>query len=377
MQKKYKMVDLNDKIKNIINQEIESKRFSVLNESSVNLIRQIISNYEEKNNLRQNFENLPKKAELIFVAAPTGAGKDSLVARLNNANPEKNYIELNMDMFRHYFSRFIPDVKLQDRTFADQTSEFSYEMYYTIQEVLLTEFPGTNIIITGTLWKTDWVQETFEKYKQNKNTDYSITLASLAVPEKDSAFSILKRYVSIVDTGILGKDEDGKEIYSKDFLPGSARYTSLDYHNATYDRFPESLRYFQNMFEKGELIDCMKVYRRSKKELDFSDDTLVYSSDNIMQSDQNALDTVIKLRNSESQITQDDIFSLFEVLTDSKNQSYFKSQNVIEEIVFDLAEILGKQDILKKHIAQRKRKFENPDTGENGGVQGDNSDERF
>lgn len=377
MQKKYKMVDLNDKIKNIINQEIESKRFSVLDESSVNLIRQIISNYEEKNNLRQNFENLPKKAELIFVAAPTGAGKDSLVARLNNANPEKNYIELNMDMFRHYFSRFIPDVKLQDRTFADQTSEFSYEMYYTIQEVLLTEFPGTNIIITGTLWKTDWVQETFEKYKQNKNTDYSITLASLAVPEKDSAFSILKRYVSIVDTGILGKDEDGKEIYSKNFLPGSARYTSLDYHNATYDRFPESLRYFQNMFEKGELIDCMKVYRRSKKELDFSDDTLVYSSDNIMQSDQNALDTVIKLRNSESQITQDDIFSLFEVLTDSKNQSYFKSQNVIEEIVFDLAEILGKQDILKKHIAQRKRKFENPDTGENGGVQGDNSDERF
>lgn len=377
MQKKYKMVDLNDKIKNIINQEIESKRFSVLDESSVNLIRQIISNYEEKNNLRQNFENLPKKAELIFVAAPTGAGKDSLVARLNNANPEKNYIELNMDMFRHYFSRFIPDVKLQDRTFADQTSEFSYEMYYTIQEVLLTEFPGTNIIITGTLWKTDWVQETFEKYKQNKNTDYSITLASLAVPEKDSAFSILKRYVSIVDTGILGKDEDGREIYSKDFLPGSARYTSLDYHNATYNRFPESLRYFQNMFEKGELIDCMKVYRRSKKELDFSDDTLVYSSDNIMQSDQNALDTVIKLRNSESQITQDDIFSLFEVLTDSKNQSYFKSQNVIEEIVFDLAEILGKQDILKKHIAQRKRKFENPDTGENGGVQGDNSDERF
>lgn len=377
MQKKYKMVDLNDKIKNIINQEIESKRFSVLDESSANLIRQIISNYEEKNNLRQNFENLPKKAELIFVAAPTGAGKDSLVARLNNANPEKNYIELNMDMFRHYFSRFIPDVKLQDRTFADQTSEFSYEMYYTIQEVLLTEFPGTNIIITGTLWKTDWVQETFEKYKQNKNTDYSITLASLAVPEKDSAFSILKRYVSIVDTGILGKDEDGKEIYSKDFLPGSARYTSLDYHNATYDRFPESLRYFQNMFEKGELIDCMKVYRRSKKELDFSDDTLVYSSDNIMQSDQNALDTVIKLRNSESQITQDDIFSLFEVLTDSKNQSYFKSQNVIEEIVFDLAEILGKQDILKKHIAQRKRKFENQDTGENGGVQGDNSDERF
>lgn len=317
------------------------------------------------NDLHQDFVNLPKQADLIFVAAPTGAGKDSLVIRLNHARPEKKYIELNMDMFRHYFNQFIPDVKLQDRTFAEQTSEFSYEMYYVVQEILLNEFPGTNIIITGTLWKTDWVEETFKRYKKSKNTDYKITLASLAVPEKDSAFSILKRYVSIVDNGIVGKAENGEIIYSKDFLPGSARYTNLDYHNATYERFPKNLKYFQDMYQRGVLIDQMEVYRRSTKEADFSEDTLVYSSEDPTQSDITALDAVMKLRNSRSQITQDDIFSLFEILTAEKNQAYFKSQKVIEEIIFDLAEILGKQDILQKHLDRRNRRIA-PDTDENG-----------
>ncbi len=359
------MIDLRNKIGEIINHERDTEHFSVLDETSADLIEQIISNYEVTNNLHQNFDNLPKQADLIFVAAPTGAGKDSLVARLNHANPEKNYIELNMDMFRHYFSQFIPNVKLQDRTFAEQTSEFSYEMYYSIQEILLSEFPGTNIIITGTLWKTDWVEETFKKYKSNENTDYRITLASLAVPEKDSAFSILKRYVSIVDNGIIRKKENGEIEYSEHFLPGSARYTSLDYHNATFDRFPKNLKYFQDMFQRGELIDCMEVYRRSVKESDFSENTLVYSSENPEQSNITALDAVMQLRNSKSQITQDDIFSLFEILTDEKNQSYFKSQNVIEEIIFDLAEILGKQDILQKHLNRRNRRNA-PDTDENG-----------
>ena len=375
------MIDLKDRIEEIIDQETKLGRFSVLDKTSVDLIEQIISNYEVTNDLSQDFSNLPKQADLIFVAAPTGAGKDSLVSRLNYANPEKNYVELNMDMFRHYFRKIVPDVQLQDKTFAEQTSEFSYEMYYTIQEILLSEFPGTNIIITGTLWKTDWVEETFRKYKSNENTDYKITLASLAVPEKDSAFSILKRYVSIVDRGIVEKkvvaekDENGKEvehtkiIYSDDFFPGSARYTSLDYHNATFDRFPKNLKYFQDMFQRGELIDCMEVYKRSIKEADFSENTLVYSSENPNQADISALDVVIKLRNSESQITQDDIFSLFEVLTADKNQLYFKSQKVIEEIIFDLAEILGKQDILQKHLDRRNRRAA-PDTDENGGGDG-------
>ena len=364
------MIDLKDKIREIINQELDSGRFFFFFETSVNLIEQIISNYEVTNNLSQDFSNLPKKADLIFVAAPTGAGKDSLVSRLNYANPDKNYIELNMDMFRHYFSKFIPDVQLHDRTFAEQTSEFSYEMYYVIQEILLTEFPGTNIIITGTLWKTDWVEETFKKYKANENTDYKITLASLAVPEKDSAFSILKRYVSIVDNGIIGKDNNGNIIYSEDFLPGSARYTNLDYHNATFDKFPENLKYFQDMFQRGELIDCMEVYKRSAKESDFSENTLVYSSENPEQANISALDVIMQLRNSDSQITQDDIFSLFEVLTDDKNQAYFKGQKVIEEIIFDLAEILGKQDILQRHIEKRNRGKIAPDTDENGGGDG-------
>lgn len=347
------MVDLRDKIREIIKQETDNGYFSVLNDSSVDLLQQILNNYEITHGLHQDFDNLPKQADLIFVAAPTGAGKDTLVIRLNKANPNKNYIELNMDMFRQYFSKFIPNVKLQDKTFADQTSEFSYEMYYVIQEILLSEFPGTNIIITGTLWKTDWVEETFKKYKENQNTNYQITLASLAVPEKDSAFSILKRYVSIVDHGIIGKDENGAIQYSPNFSPGSARYTDLDYHNSTFERFPKNLEYFQDMFQRGELVDKMEVYRRSKLEEDFSENTLMYSSENSEQADTTALEMVIKLRNSDSQITQDDIFTLFELLTNEKNKAYFKSQNVIEEIIFDLAEILGKQDILARHLRKR------------------------
>ena len=132
------MIDLSDKIKNIIKNEVNKNHFFILDDTFVPLIEQIFKNYEKLNGLHQDFQNIPKKAEMIFVAAPTGAGKDSLVVKLNVLNPEKNYIELNMDMFRHYFSIVIPDMsKITDRTFAEQTNEFSYEMYYTIQEILL------------------------------------------------------------------------------------------------------------------------------------------------------------------------------------------------------------------------------------------------
>ena len=32
---------------------------------------------------------------MIFVAAPTGAGKDTLVRKLTSQNPDKNYVVLN------------------------------------------------------------------------------------------------------------------------------------------------------------------------------------------------------------------------------------------------------------------------------------------
>ena len=208
--KKKVMIDLREKIKSVINEEKRVNHFKVLDDSSAELINQIFKNYEVTNNLKQDFENIPKQAELIFVAAPTGAGKDNLVVKLNVQNPEKNYIELNMDMFRHYFPSFTEDVsKLKDRTFAEQTNQFAYEMYYTIQEILLNEFPGANIIITGTLWKTERVEETFKKYKANKFTDYNVKLVSLAVPYKKSAISIIKRYAKIVDS----------QINSDDFIP--------------------------------------------------------------------------------------------------------------------------------------------------------------
>lgn len=235
------MIDLKEKIKQIIEEETKKGNFSVLKKDSAGLIQQIFNNYEITNNLHQDFENFPKKAELALVVAPTGAGKDSLVVRMNNRNPEKNYIELNMDIFRYYFPKFIPDVSvLHDITFAEQTNKFSYEMYSVVQEILLSEFPGTNIVITGTLNTTDWIEETLKKYKENENTDYSIKVVGLAVPEKDSAFSIVKRYVSIVDSSID----------SKDFIHGSARYTSSAYHDKTYTEFPEKFAWLEEIYKE-------------------------------------------------------------------------------------------------------------------------------
>ena len=198
------MNDLRDKIKEIIKRERENGHFFVLDlDKSVDLIQQILENYEVTNGIKQqDAENLKerKKAELIFVAAPTGAGKDTLVAKLNHNNKEKKYIELNMDMFRHYFPIFIQDIKkINDKNFASKTNDFSYEIYTTIQDILLQEFYGTNIIITGTLREIDWVEKVFYKFKQDEKTDYEIKFACLAVPKKESAISIIQRYLGIID----------------------------------------------------------------------------------------------------------------------------------------------------------------------------------
>ena len=220
------MIDLKEKLKKIIEQETERKHFCVLGsndmlEKSVELINKLFENYEKVNDLKQDFSNLPKQGELILLVAPTGAGKDSVVIRLNSKNLEKNYIELNIDMFRHYFPIFIPDSdELTDITFAKKTNEFSYEIYITIQEIILQEFPGTNVIITGTLRENDWIEESIKKYKQNKNTNYKVKILSLAVPENESEMSSIKRYISIVDDQLNNNPE---------FIPGTARYTSIFY----------------------------------------------------------------------------------------------------------------------------------------------------
>ncbi|MCI8310240.1 MAG: hypothetical protein HFJ45_08835 [Clostridia bacterium] len=68
------MIDLREKIKEIINSEREKGHFLALNSDSANLIQQIFEIYG-KEGLHQDFENIPKNAELIFVAAPTRSGK--------------------------------------------------------------------------------------------------------------------------------------------------------------------------------------------------------------------------------------------------------------------------------------------------------------
>ena len=199
------MRDLREKIRKIIENETKLGNFSILgSDEHVDLIQQIIENYEVTNDLGKekasNPETGKKEGELVFVAAPTGAGKDSLVVKMNHCNPDKKYIELNMDIFRQYFPMFIDENidNMTDKNFAKKTNEFSYEIYKTIQELILEEFPGTNVIITGTLRDTDWVEEAFKKFKSNDKTDYKVKLACLAVSKKVSAISVIYRYVGIV-----------------------------------------------------------------------------------------------------------------------------------------------------------------------------------
>lgn len=323
------MINLREKIKAIIKRETENNHFCELNlDSSVELIQQIFENYEITNDLHQDFSNLPKKGELVILVAPTGAGKDGLVIRLNAQNPEKKYIELNMDMFRHYFPMFISDSSiLRDKTFAKQTNEFSYEIFMTIQELLLNEFPGTNIIITGTLRETDWPQRIIENFKQVEHTDYKIKIASLAVPKKESALSVIKRYIEIID------DSNTRS----DFQAGTERYTSLSYHDETYERFPENLKYFETLFKSnpGKLIDSMEVYRRTKSQ---DENNLVYSSDRPEDIEKTATDTISELRKKDFEITTETATYILQKV--QKHSAYLKSQETFNEVIDDLGGLL-------------------------------------
>lgn len=335
------MEDLKEKIKDFIQKETEEGRFSLLNTtSSVDLIMQILENYIEKNGISQikDGEELPRKGELIFVAAPTGAGKDSLVSRLCYRNPEKKYIELNMDIFRYYYSIFIGDKKaLTDKNFAQKTNEFSYEIYYAIQEILLKEFPGSNIIITGTLRETGWVEETFERFKKNEETDYTVKIACLAVPKKESAFSVIQRYIGGVDSQKDSLKENA----------GTIRYTSLQYHDETFDCFPKNLEYFQKKFkdEPGKLIDCIEVYKRGKTAYNLDEETQIYSS-NSKETNEEALDVVLKLRQVPYKVKYEQFALIARRII--VNKDYLKSQCTLEEVIRDLAVILEYPEIIKR-----------------------------
>lgn len=333
-------MNLKDKIREIIEKEKNSNHFSVLDtEKSVDLISQIVKNYEDLGKIHksEDKEEEKKKGELIFVAAPTGAGKDNLVAKLNYQNKEKNYIELNMDIFRHYFPFFMDKLgKLTDKNFAKETNEFSYEIFSTIQEVLFSEYPGTNIIITGTLRDIDWVEDVFKRAKSDEKTDYKVKLMCLAVPKKASSIAVIYRYLGIVNTG--------KERLEK--YPGTARYTTMEYHDETFEKFPKNFKYFEDKFneEKGELIDCIEVYTRSNNIADMNEKTMVYSSDE--NSDKTALEVIEELRNKDYKITYDS----FSVLANRiiNNKEYLRSQGTLKEVVRNLAVLLNYPKVVEK-----------------------------
>lgn len=329
------MIDLRDKIKCIIEKEVASGRFSVLNEKmeeSIALIQQHINNYEYTHGLKQDFSNIPKTGELIFVAAPTGAGKDNLAVKLNHDDPSKRYIELNMDMFRHYYSEFMNAETLSDKTFANQTNEFAFEMYMTIQEILLEEFPGTNIIITGTLREIDWVEETFIRFKQNDFTNYHIKIAALAVPQNVSGFSIIKRYLKLVNEQNVRPDE---------FIPGTARYTDMKYHDETYRRFPENLEYFYKKYrDEHDFVDEILIYKRSREELDYDEDTLVYTTAHPERyEDKSPMEALSRLRNVKNVVDAKEVEYTLSLI--SANKEYLRSQGTLYEIFYDLARVSG------------------------------------
>lgn len=270
---------IKNEIKRIFKEEKESGRFSILSpdsNSDVDLLLQILMSEfliqkVKKENFRESDQEIEKrKADFVFIAAPTGAGKDTLVRKVIHDNPDKKYVVLNMDMFRSYYGYFFEYLLenwpngLTDKTFATQTNGFSYEIYYTMQRLLLENFPGTNIIITGTIRETDWVEETFRVFKSTPYTEYTNKLFALAVPKKICEISVIQRYLASIS---LDK-------------PGTARYVSVDYYNDTIENYINNFAYFESILNSARgIIDTVEVYKRSNGINDYNEDTLLYTSD--------------------------------------------------------------------------------------------------
>ena len=156
------------------------------------------------------------------------------------------------------------------------------------------------------------------------------------MPKKESAISIIQRYIGIIDTQL--------ERLSR--YPGTARYTTMKYHDETFERFPKNFEYFQKKFidNPGELIDDIEVYTRSKDLRDLSEETRIYSSEK--DTERTALDAINELRNNDYKVSYE-IFSLIASRI-IKNKEYLKSQGTLREIVKDLAVILNYPKVVEK-----------------------------
>ena len=129
--------------------------------------------------------------------------------------------------------------------------------------------------------------------------------------------------------------------------PGTARYTSMEYHNETFEKFPKNFKYFQDIFleEPGKLIDGIEVYKRSKDIADLEEDTKVYSSDE-NNDGRTALDAIMELRNLNYEIDHNDFDDITKKIL--KNKDYLRSQGTLTEIIRNLAVIMGYPKIVKR-----------------------------
>ena len=340
------MKDLEKKIKKEIKRIIEEEmsrseddKFKFLdsnNEEHLNLIFQILNSERftgsiNPEHFREDGQIGPRqKAELIFIAAPTGAGKDTLVMKITHDNPDKKYVVLNMDMFRTYYPIFLDRIKeqwpegLNDKDFARQTNGFSYEIYYTIQRILLDNFPGTNVIITGTIRETDWVEKTFRDFKSNPYTQYTNKMFALAVPKNVCAYSANYRYVELTEI-----NEEG-----------TSRFVDMDYYNDTIQNFITNLKYFEGMLATG-VIDVIRVYKRSRNQYDFKEDTLLYESSLLQRKNEMVAARVA----SRIMNVNEDLEMKIKVLLDrvESKKEYFVRQGVYDELIESIKALEGRE----------------------------------
>lgn len=317
--------DLTLKVKKIIESEKSiNPDIRYLNSSHANLISQILTNY----NLSPAENRLiPPKAEMIFLGAPTGAGKDIFVKKIMSDNQDKYFVVLNMDMFRHYHNEISTENQtISDKNFARVTNPTSYELYYIIQEIILREFPGTNVIVTGTMRDTNWIKQIVNRYKNNPKTDYSVSLYTLAVPITESAFSIFERYLNLVQH--RGNSSE------------PLRYTDLQYYDDTIQNFLSTVHYFEDDYHNNpnkRLFDSIKVYRRNTDIFNNSENTLIFDT-NIPNQSKCAYACISEIMSKPTVIDANRMSRLLTII--EENRDYLKSQNLYESILIDLKNTL-------------------------------------
>ena len=328
--------DFTQKIRDLITELRQTKPDDIkfLVPSHADLINTIFSQYTNFVNRQKNSK---PKAEIIFLAAPTGAGKDSLVRRIKLANPNTQYALLNMDMFRHYHNEIIGSpTRIPDEHYASTTNQTSYEIYFIIQELILREFPGTNVIITGTMRNLEWVREIINRYKSDPNTDYTATLVALPVPSKDSAFSIFARYLRKVEA--LLKEQSAPD---NPHSQRSLRYTSLKYHDNTTSVFASNIKAVEEELHSApttSTFDRIKVHRRAFDITNPNENTLLYDSTNPHPSE-SAFFHVSRIISSKPTITLEKIQELFIFLDSEMAKTYLTEQGLYDTIKQGLTEI--------------------------------------